>query len=311
MNQILSSTGNKNKKTKRRSESTLDLNTILYAFAVGIIVIGIALSGKAVYGFITTNKQSSTVAEANKPIIAVEQNDENGTIKITVTHSKEINKVVYQWNGEQENVIDGNGKTQIIEEISLPSGTNTLTINAIDSEGTTETKVQEFVSENAPIIKFDVVETSLKASIRSTVGIKTVTYKWDDGQETTKDVNDLSIEITEDIPQGEHTLYVTATDTDGAVTESKQTVMGVTKPKVSVTADGVNFIVDASASDQLVKAEVTVNGETKEVEINSKEWHITYPLISGLNKIVVKVYSLNDLTATFKGKANVVLGNGQ
>lgn len=311
MNQILSSTGTKNKKTKRRSESTLDVNTILYIFAIGILIMGLSLSGKAVYGFMNINSESKAVAESNKPIISLEQEDDSGNIKITVTHSTAISKVVYQWNGEQESVIEGNGKTQVIEEIPIISGTNTLTITATDTNGVSETKSQEFVSDKAPVIKFEVVDTSLKSTVTSTIGIKTVTYYWDEEQKTTKDVNDLSFEIKQDIPQGEHTLYVTATDINGIVTDSKQTVMGVTKPTVTVTADGTNFIIDAAATDQLVKAEVTIDDQTKEIELSSKEWHQTYPLKSGLNKIVVKVYSLNNLTATFKGKATVSLGNGQ
>ena len=59
-----------------------------------------------------------------------------------------------------------------------------------------------------------------------------MTYRWDDDDETTIQINDTKIEQEIDAKKGTHTLKVVVVDIDNKTDTKEQTIKGVSKPKV-------------------------------------------------------------------------------
>lgn len=91
-----------------------------------------------------TIKQENFVVEAPKPVIdlSVVGND----IKITVTSEVDIEEITYKWNSDdekKENMKTYEDKKSFEKKLNIPIGQNTLTIVAIDIDGSKTEKVQE------------------------------------------------------------------------------------------------------------------------------------------------------------------------
>ena len=86
------------------------------------------------------NKINEKVQASIQPEIEITRDDENNTIKIGVTHIRGITKLAYQWNDDEETVIDGKNQKSINTEIDLIGGENTLKI-AVTEEKSIPDKV--------------------------------------------------------------------------------------------------------------------------------------------------------------------------
>ena len=104
MNQILYT---ENKK----SSGPVNIKTILKIFAICMLIFGIILVGIGAY-VLYKNFTESQVEEVIKPKISVENNGDD-TITISVKHQKQISNIKYSWNQENEQTIEGEGKTNI------------------------------------------------------------------------------------------------------------------------------------------------------------------------------------------------------
>ena len=169
-------------------------------------------------------------------------------------------------------------------------------------------------------IHLSVDGTNIKGTIVGETEISFVTYKWDDNDESREEINNVSGEVTIEIPEGEHTLTVTAIDiNNNTKTESKQ-VKGIvtgnnessdnqsennqsqnsSKPKLEVWQEGKEFVIDASDEKGLDKFEFILNGQGYLVRVEGeKEKQFRYPLIEGDNTLEVKAYNLDGATETF------------
>lgn len=293
MNQILYTDNKKNK-------GPADIKTILKIFAICMLVFGICLAGIGVFA-IYKNTTDSQIKEVSKPTISVENNGDD-TITINVKHTKQISKITYSWNQESEETIEGEGKANIQKIIDIPIGTNGLKIVATDIDGQVSEYEGKFVAEEDPKINISAEDTNIKATITATNKISYITYRWDEEEENRIEVGDTSTEQLIEIPQGLHTLTIVAVDINNKTTTKQQDVNGVTKPQLTVTTDGQNFIIDATDDEKLEKVEFILNGQGYRININNKEFKYSYPLEEGENKLEVTVYNSNGLTATFKAK---------
>lgn len=162
-------------------------------------------------------------------------------------------------------------------------------------------------------IHLSVDGANIKASIIGETEISFVTYKWDDEEEEREDINNVSGDVSIEIPEGDHTLTVTAVDiNNNTKTESKQ-VRGIvsegnqsdnnnqSKPKLEVRHEGNEFVIDASDEKGLDKFEFILNGQGFRVRVEGeKEKQFKYPLIEGDNTLEVTVYNIDGATETFK-----------
>ena len=125
MNQILSTELNRN-KTK---STVIDIKKILIFFAVVIIIFGLAIAIPNIIKTYTESKNNVKV-QPTVPDVSIEQGEEELTLKIN--HDKPITKITYSWNDGQEITINGNNRTSITQTITLPDGTNKLTMKITD-----------------------------------------------------------------------------------------------------------------------------------------------------------------------------------
>lgn len=299
MNQILSVDNRWKKEKKRSNKSQSDIQGIVKFFAMTILILGLCMIGTGSYSMY----KDSNKKEINKPTIFVENVSET-EITLKVSHDKELTKVTYSWTGKGLNEIDCKGKKSIEEKITIPSGTNTLTIYASDIDGQEISYQKAYTLESEIEINFEVDGNSIKVIAEGENELSYMTYRWDEEEETRIDINDMKIEQNVNIPVGEHTLTVIVVDSNNQTSTKEQKVKGVTKPKLEVTTDGENFIIKASDGQGLEKVEFIIN-ETEKYWINlegRKELEYAYPLHDGENRLKVTIYNTNGVTETKKVK---------
>lgn len=294
MNQILS-VEMETKKTKKNKEPA-NIKSILKFFAISLIIFGIFLIGTGSYA-VYKNNETSKNAKPTMPQISVENKSEN-TILLKVTHDKAIKEVVYNWNGQEKQTIDGENKKYIEKEIEIPSGTNTLSIIATDVNGQTTTPYKKEYKLGSMNIKIESAGAKVKISVESEKNISYVTYRWDDEDETTVNVNDTAFEQEIETIKGEHKLTVVAVDEDNNTETAEQKVIGVTKPKIEVKLEGYDYyVIKVTDEDGLSKVEFITSDGTETKETTDKEFEYKIPLKRGdENKLTIKAYKSDDIT---------------
>lgn len=312
MNQILS-VDNKNvgnpKKNKIKNSGPVEINSILKFFSIAILVFGILMIGSGSYSMY---KESTKEAVGTKPVIHVEQTAET-TIGLKVSHDKALTRITYNWNDKEATEVPCNNQKQIETSIEIPTGTNTLTVYAIDINGQEIQYTKVYTVEGDININIEPEGNNLKIIVDGKNKLQYMTYRWDDEEEIKVDINDYEIEQTIEIPKGLHTLTVIVVDENNKTETKEQEVKGVTKPKLDVTTDGSsNFIIKASDEQGITKVEFIIN-ETEKYRLDlkgelaledRKEFEYAYPLHDGENKLEVTVYNESDVTETFKALVN-------
>jgi len=137
-----------------------------------------------------------------------------------------------------------------------------------------------------------------------------MTYRWDDEEEKTIQINNTTLEQEIDAIKGLHTLTVITVDEENNTDTKVQKINGVSKPKVSVTTDDSKsyFIIKASDDEKLSKLQFKINqDDNKEYffnldNFNMKEFEFTtntsnvYLLQQGENIIEVTVTNSDGVT---------------
>lgn len=153
MNQILQV-----QETKKQLK-TISTKKFLIVIFITIIILALGVWGYYIYHnvingniklptFIQTPSNivepDDFVEEIPKPIIDLSVIGSN--IKITITSEVELSEVKYKWNAEnekKENMTTYEDRNLFEKQLKIPMGQNTLTIVAIDVNGSTTEKVQE------------------------------------------------------------------------------------------------------------------------------------------------------------------------
>ena len=299
MNQILITGEEVLKKQKVKKEKKLiEINKIIIFFVLCIIILGGCYIFAGIYSKVKTNQ----ILEANtKPSVEIEKNDENNTVEITISHIRGIKTIKYKWNDEQETILDGNNQTNITETIDLIGGKNTLTVTVIDENNQSVTYQKEYTVGNLPQIKLEAVSNGIKTIVECEDTIENIKYAWDNEEEQIINVNDKYYEGIINAPKGQHTLYITATTTEGIETTKSQLIVGDTEPTLNIKADIIDekvvFVVDAEDDEQITDVEIILNeGETQTITVNDKTYHTEIEMTKGiLNKLKVTVYNVNGL----------------
>ena len=187
MNQILITGDEIVREKVVREKKTLPTKTIVTFFAISIIILGICMISGSVYA---KTKINQVVAANTKPQVEINRNDDENTVEINVTHIRGIKTITYKWNEEKETVIDGKNRKEILEEIELIGGVNTLTVSITEENGQIVTYEKTYTVGNIPEIKLEAVSNGVKIISTSEEKIEYIKYSWDDGQEETIEVGE-------------------------------------------------------------------------------------------------------------------------
>lgn len=249
-----------------------------------------------------------STGDSSKPTIYIEKTEATA-ITIQVSHNKELSKVSYYWNNQEPVELDCTGKKNVEQKVDIPTGKNTLTINAVDINGLESETKKQYNIQGDINIDLQVEASNLKIKAEGIEQLSYLTYRWDSEDETKIEINNNQIEETISVPSGLHTLTVVVVDINNKTETKEQEVKGVSKPKVEVTTDGANnFIIKASDEEGIKKIEFIIN-ETDKNRINldqvkpieeRKEFEYAYPLHDGENKLEVRVYNESDVREVFK-----------
>lgn len=284
MNQILSTEMNKGKKSNSK---VADIKKVIMFFVIAIIILGIVMLVK---GAVTvyTNVSNNIEVEQTEPEVKFEQISGNeDEIKLTINHDKPITKITYNWNDGQEITIPANNRTSITQTITLPTGTNMLTIKITDEIQSVATIQKEFTKEESKLsLSFARVGDKIKITATDTQEIAYLTYKWNSEDakkieidENSEDKKTLEVEV--DILEGLNTLTVVATNKNGQTKTKTQDIEGTTSPKISVQKDGEYLIINAKDDNILTLINYTLNNQPYRINLTVYDANY-YNAIEGL-----------------------------
>lgn len=263
MNQILQTENNK-------SKGPIEISKIVKFFAIAILIFGLILIGLGLYSYISNNAKEKTTAQKNlKPDVNVTKQEDD--ILIQVTHNVAISQIIYKWNTEAEQVIEGENKTSISETIDLPFGTNTLYIRVVDINGEETVFQKEYVvdGDGKPVIELTLTKDyKIKITVQDAVGLKYINYTWNNGEKTKVEANMENLKVIEEtveIPLGQNTLTVDAVNTSDVITTKELEVKGVKRPVVTFAKDGDYLIIRVEDEDAMKVVTYTLNGQRYQI----------------------------------------------
>ena len=314
MNQILF--------TKEEKKAPIAINKIVIFFCISIIIFGLILAcGNAFAVYKNSQELSSQVKqEDTKPQVEVTR--EENSVNIVITHDKGIDKIIYHWNDEEEEVILGNNQNNITESIELPIGNNKLTIRVIDINGKETIYEKEYLVESDLKIDLAVVNNNnyLKITATDRSGLQFITYKWNNEEEIKIDANPNDSTIIEkevEIPKGLNTITVYAVDVLNTTQTKTQEVKGVEPPKISVIQDKSELVITLTDNEGLKQMQYTLNGSQYTVDITQSQEGLTIEKDSNGNVskavyrikmqyfgdyiLIVNAYNIYNGTSKFEG----------
>lgn len=297
MNQILYT-------EKSKNGNSLSIKTIVIIFAVVIIIFAIIFMGKGIYGIVSSKKNETFV----EPNITISELDEK--LQIIINHEKVIDKIIYSWNDGEESILQGKGKTNIIETIEFPTGTNTLHLKIIDSSRKETVYAKEYyradIDTIKPEIEFVVEGSRVRIVAKDETKLNYIKYNWNDEDETTVEAREDSpkqIEEKISILKGENKLTIVAVDDAGNETVKEQIFKGAKKPTIEVTQSNDEMLIKVKDEENIQKIEITLNGQLYSTDfentgepLNMQEAELSQKLQPGENNIVITAYSVNGLS---------------
>lgn len=299
MNQILYIDKNKNK-----NGNSLEINSILKIFAIAIIILGVILIGKGVYGIVVSSNQ----AQGQEPIVATKQIE--GKLQLNITHNIAIDKVIYSWNNEEEVIMQGRGQTNIVETIQMPVGTNTLNLKIIDSNKKETTYIKQYYKADRdmvePEIELVVEGSKVKIVAKDETKLHYIMYRWNEEDNTVVEAREESPKKVEEkisILKGENKLTIIAVDSAGNETTKEQMFKGAKKPTIEVVQENDELVIKVKDEESIKKIDITLNGEYFSTDpentgasLNMAEVELRQKLKAGANTITVTVYNISGLS---------------
>jgi len=294
MNQILQVT-----ETKRQLKP-IGIDKIYIFLLILAIVAVLGFGGYYIYENINNGNIKLPIfiqiPEEPDVTITLTQTDRNKLI-INAESENGITKITYSLNNAEAQVIELTGETNIEETIEMPIGENIIYISVIDVNGKETTKQETIVVEAPkPVIDLSVVGNDIKITVTSEVELKEITYKWNSDNEKRENMttyeNRLSFAKKLEIPIGQNTLTIVATDINGGNTEKVQEIKGVTKAttKTEVIGEYLHFTV--KGKENIEKVEFEFNGQkflmNTETFGETKKVHYKVKLIEGKNYLTIR-----------------------
>ncbi len=162
------------------------------------------------------NSENELTEVFYKEEIKLEQTVGTNLITITVIDGKGLDQITYQWENEEEVIIEGNGRKEIKETIEAKRGINTIKIIATDSEGNKLEKQEPMKGVLIPEIETYIQDNILYMSVRHDMGFKKVIFKVNDAEliydENNPQYEESKQELKTSLPllPGKTTIQITA-----------------------------------------------------------------------------------------------------
>lgn len=289
---------------KSRKGNSVEINNIIKIFAIAIIIFGIVLISKGIYGMVSNSNNTS----ASEPIVSIEEIE--GKLQISVTHDKPIDRIVYSWNNSSENILQGRGQTQITETIDIPIGTNMLNLKIVDNNKKTVSYTKEFYKTDRdsinPEIELVVEGSKVKIVAKDETELSHIIYRWNDEDDTKVEARENSknqIEERISILKGENTLTIIAVDSSGNETKKEQIYKGAKKPTIETNQENDELVIKLKDEENIQKIEININGqlsstdpENTGVSLDMKEVELRQKLQAGANTVTITVYNVSGLS---------------
>ncbi len=303
MNQILQVEMKKNKN------KPADIRKILVFFAVSMLLFGVIIAGQGIYRVVVNNKNNkgNIVETKEQPQISITKQDKE--ILIKVTHSEAISNVSYKINDGNDVNIDIQDNKLVEKSVELAEGINTVHVVALAENGEVAEYEEEYTiyAEQKPMIILSVTnDNKIKIVAKDEVAIQNITYSWNDEQENVKeaDTNDIgTIETEIDIPYGQNTLKVVATNSVGVSVTKELDVKGINKPKVTVTREGDYLFITAEDEKAMKVVNYTLNGKRYQLNFGEvKVMRYKQLLDEGENILILSAENTDGIITEYKGK---------
>jgi hypothetical protein len=311
MNQILSFQTAKSSKEQ--------IKKIIKFFSIFIILFSLVLIVEGVFRY--KELKNNTKVRIDTPDISVEKND--GIVGLTINSKIGINEITYYWNDGLPDTIKQNGENEVYIERDIPTGTNELYLEIIDSQGNTikydpikivydeettddeDWEVAVTKDSTKPTVTLNSANGKITINASDNVKMSYITYSWN-GEEETKvtGLSDDEKSLTADIevPKGNNKLTVKAYDKADNETILEKDVIGVNGPSISVVKENNQIIVNVEDELGITKITYNFNGEEKTIEdINETSYEFKLDLVDGENYIIVDAYNSNAKNE-YKGK---------
>lgn len=290
-------------------------NIKVFAIALGVFALVSLIIAIGIF-FFTNKKGSEKPGITNEiPKILMVENDK--TIEVTATYSGTLEKLIYTWGENPDQIIPGAGLNTITASIEKYLGTQVLKIKVIAQDGNEAYEEKEYTQETGPDmdkpkIDFLITDTKkLKITVRDNVAIKSFKYYWNDEEpiELAEAAGRTEASVELEILKGRNTITVIAIDESDLQTIEEKEYTGKETPVITmyVTADKKSVIVTATHAEGISEIITILNGaETKktyEGDLIKEEVKLQITLQPGDNVLEVKAKSVDGETATIKGQA--------
>lgn len=294
MNQILRNQQKQNINNSQRKHkiygldyngtNKLHINRGIKRFAILILFFGIFIMAKGIYGIATTAPK-----ERDKTV-ELRSERKGSKIILKATANNPMRNINYRWNDGESIVIEGNNRNNIDQTITIPYGQNTLKIVITDNFGSKSEYEAKFERDSydsqEPVIELKQDERDrrkLLANIKDETEINYITYEWaeyrnknvDDDNSEVKNLEitkngeivkvrvepgKKDVEVSLDIPAGNHILILTAYDTAENQTVLKQAVQGIVIPELSLSFDDGKLKINAKDEFGLKTLKIDTDG---------------------------------------------------
>lgn len=273
-----------------------------------MIAFGIILFGEGTYSLFTPNLSNNDALDTTVPEVQFAKDGNNATISIT--HNKGIARVKYYWNDGEEKIVSGKSEKEVVlSDLNIPSGINTLYVEAIDDNGKSAKVSHEYSYEGISIEFPSTVNNNSEIKFVATdvTGMAYVKYKWNSDEEITVYPNqegDISIEHTSEIPEGLNTLYVTAINSSNMSVKKEQQIRGNKVPEISFYIQDKYLYVTVTDKEGLESVSCQFNvGEIKQYDPNGeKEYKFSHYIGNENILVTITAKDIYDATKTIKGK---------
>lgn len=313
MNQILDYNPISNGENRRNSNNS-GTDKIVKVFALLLIIFAICLIGIGIYNKVQ-NSSKSDVGNVAPTKAVITTTKDGTTLKITVSHDKNLAKLIYNWNTNSEKTVSiATGKT-FETTIDIPAGNNTLNLQVIDEVGNKTEYSEEMLSEDGvdiiePNIEYKITDDKkIEIKVKDETAIDFITYRWNDEEETKVEAEEdgqLQIVKEIEIKKGENNLTIVAVDKANNTASIQQVFTGLTQPNIQVvlSEDKSKLVVTCTHENGISKIEYTLNDKpfAAELEEKPKDVQFEQQLDEGYNKIILTVTSIDDTSTTFGGE---------
>lgn len=292
MNQILQV------KDPQKQLKPINAKKMLVVLLIIAILAGLSAGGYYIYiNVMNGNIQLPIFTEVpeDKTTITLTKADRNKLV-ISVQSEIGISKLTYNVNSELTHVIEFAGEASIEETIEMPIGENVVYVSIVDINGEETAKEETFTVEAPkPVIDLSVVGNDIKITVTSEVELAEIRYKWNEEGEKKENMTTyeerMSFEKQLEIPIGQNTLTIVATDIDGAITEKTQAIKGVTKATTTTSVEGEYLHFTVVGKENIEKVEFEFNGQKYLMNTNTfgetKIVHYRVKLVEGMNYLTV------------------------